>query len=159
MKSFVIAGWMVLCASATAYAGEPAAAGAQKTCGQQIAEKAVLPAQMAVLMNAVAGTVESHAKWMTAMKTKESTLEAKALTALAKEHRAVAASYTKIADHMRQMAKLPGAPHDPALIDPAMAAAVKTQADAVAEMIKLLQQEQAELEQVQKLLAAAPAAK
>jgi len=157
MKSFVIAGMMILFASATVYAGEPAAAaGAEKTCGQKIAEKAVLPTQLAVVMNAVAGTVESHAKWMTATKTKESAAEAKALTALAKEHRAAAASFTKIAAHMQAMAKLPGAPHDPALLDPTMAAAVKAQADAVGEMIKLLQQEQAELDQMQKMLAAAP---
>jgi hypothetical protein len=156
MKKLVVAGMMVLLASGTAFAGEPAAAGAEQTCGQKIAAKAVLPTQMAVVMNSVADTFDAHAKWMTATKTKESMAEAKALTKLGKEHRAIAASYTKLAANMQKLASLPGAPHDPKLIDPGTSAAIKAQLDAMSEMMKLMHKEQAELEQMQKMLAAAP---
>src|SRR5262245_50284994 len=103
MKLLALAS-LVTALSTSAFAAEPASG--QKTCGQMVAEKAVLPKQMAVLMNAVAGSLDAHVKWMTAQNTKESKLEAKELTKLAKDHRAAAATFTKMAGNMEKLANL-----------------------------------------------------
>ncbi len=119
-----------------------------KTCGQMMAEKAVLPAKMAEVMTAVVGMLDAHAKFMLDGKTKEGKKEATALQALAKHHKGLATAFTKTSEAMKKMAEVPGAPHDMGkmMADPAIGASMKEMVRTHKEMIALLQKEVADME-------------
>ena len=138
--------------AALAFLAAPASAYAEKTCGQMIAEKAVLPAKMAEVMQAVTDMMDAHAKYMLTNKDKDSKKEAAALQKLAKEHKALSASFKKTADGMKKLADLPGAPHDMGkmMADPAIQASMKAMLQTHKDMAALLQKEVTEMEGMMK---------
>ncbi len=119
-----------------------------KTCGQMLADKAVLPAKMAEVMTAVTNMMEAHAKFMMTNKDKDSKKEAAALQKVAKEHKALAAAFKKTSESMKKLADLPGAPHDVSklMADPAIMASMKAMLTTHKEMIALMQKEVTEME-------------
>jgi hypothetical protein len=119
-----------------------------KTCGQMMAAKAVLPAKMAETMTAVANMFDAHAKFMLEGKTKEGKKEADAFKGVAKQHRDLAAGFKKTAESMNKLATLPAAPHDMAkmMADPGIGAAMQEMMRTHKEMVALLQKEIADME-------------
>jgi len=129
-------------------ASVPALAQAEKTCGQMIAEKAVLPEAMSKLMLAITEMMEAHAKFMLEGKpSREAKMEAKAVQSLAKQHRSQAAAFVKTAAAMKGLAELPGAPHDMAkmMADPRIQASMKELLATQRVLVALLQKEVAEM--------------
>lgn len=121
-----------------------------KSCGQHMADKAVLPNKMVELMTAVADTMEAHAAFMVANAkgNKDAIAEADGLKAIAKDHRELATMMGKTATNMTNAGKWPNVPHDmnkmmsDAKIKEAMARMLKTEK----EMSALMQQDIAMME-------------
>lgn len=135
--------------------GKPAdAKGMHATCGQMTASMAGLPAKMGEGASAVADVLDAHVALLG--KDKDSATEAKAMRAIAKQYRQVAADYAKASDEMKKAANWPNAPHDMAKMrsDPKLSAATQKLIDVNKEIIAMLQKAVADMEQHQK---AAPA--
>jgi hypothetical protein len=151
--NMMVAGLLVMAVPVLAIANEP---GTGKTCGQIIAEKAVMPEKTAAFMTAAADMIDAHAAWMKAHKgDKNAAKEAQSLAKLSRSHRALAKSASAIATSMKGMATLPGAPHDMKLIDPKLAETMQNHARAARELAELLQKEAAEMEKSAKMFTAA----
>lgn len=128
-----------------------AAAAADKTCGQMMSEKAVLPAKMAELVTAVATMADAHANFMLTSepKSKEAAAEAEGMKKLAQMHRDSAVAFTKIAESLKAAAAWPAAPHDmkKMMADPKIQESMKLMLSTHKEMAALLQKEVAMMEQ------------
>jgi len=86
------------------------------SCGTELAEDAVVPEQLALLMQHVADNMVAHARWVGAT-TPEAKAEHDALMKLAADYRQIAIAATQATATMRDMRSLKPAPHDPALWD------------------------------------------
>jgi len=86
------------------------------TCGTELAEDAVVPERLALLMQHVAENMEAHARWV-GTRTVEAQAEHDSLLKLAADYRRIAAAATQAVSTMRGMRNLKPAPHDPALWD------------------------------------------
>jgi hypothetical protein len=120
------------------------------TCGQMMAEKAVLPAKMAELVTAVAANAEAHAAFMlsTEPKSKEAAAEAEGLRKLAQIHRDLAIQFTKTSEAMKSAAAWPAAPHDMAKmqVDAKISESNKAMLTTHRDMAAMLQKEVAMME-------------
>ncbi|HEU5076007.1 MAG TPA: hypothetical protein VFU02_17555 [Polyangiaceae bacterium] len=83
-----------------------------ESCGAELAESAVVPEQLARLMQHVAKNLEAHADWV-GTDAEAARLEREALLGVAESYRAIARAAFSTADLMRGLADLPNAPHDP----------------------------------------------
>jgi hypothetical protein len=121
-----------------------------KTCGQHMAEHAVLPSKMTEVMNAVADMMDAHAAFMVANAKgdKNAMAEADGMKMIAKDHRDLAKMMTTTATHMTEAAKWPNAPHDmnKMMADPKIQAAMKNLLKTEKEMAALMQQDIAMME-------------
>ena len=121
-----------------------------KTCGQHMADHAVLPHKMTDLMNAVADMMDAHAAYMmaNAKGNKSAVTEADGMKMIAKDHRELAKMMTTTATHMSDAAKWPSAPHDmdKMMADPKIQAAMKNVLKNEKEMAALIQQDIAMME-------------
>ena len=86
------------------------------SCGAELAEDAVVPEQLASLMQHVAENMEAHAGWV-GVRTAEAEAEHNALVKLAADYRRIATAATQAVATMREMRNLKPALHDPALWD------------------------------------------
>jgi hypothetical protein len=129
-----------------------AAAMDTKSCGQHMAETAVLPSKMHELMTAVADMAEAHAAFMAANAkgNKDAIAEADGMKMIAKDHRELATMMGKTAEHMTAAAKWPNAPHDmnKMMADPKIMDAMKRVMKNEKEMIALMQTHQSQMEQM-----------
>jgi hypothetical protein len=135
-------------AISAARAAEPK--GAAPSCGQMVAGMAAIPAKLSEGADAVAEMWETHAALMG--KDKESQAEAKALRALAKGHKQIAASLNKASEEMKKAASWPAAPHDMTKMksDARLLAAHQKLVTAQKEIIALMQKSLAEMEAMAK---------
>jgi hypothetical protein len=121
-----------------------------KTCGQHMAEHAVLPNKMTEVMNAVADMMDAHAAFMVANAKgdKNAMAEADGMKMLAKDHRELATMMSKTGTHMTDAAKWPNAPHDmnKMMADPKIQMAMKNLLKTEKEMSALMQQDIAMME-------------
>jgi hypothetical protein len=90
-----------------------------QTLGQEIAEGAVVPERIAVLMAHVAENLDAQATWV-GTSTPEAAAEHDALTSLASHYRSIAKASAETAETMRSLRTLSPAPHDPARFDHAV---------------------------------------
>jgi hypothetical protein len=124
------------------------------TCGQGIAENAVLPAKLGELTDAVAGNLEAHLKTLD-LRDEYSTRERDVYVKLAEEHRTTAARLQATAQKMASYRDLPMGRHDlQAISSPEIRQAFETLVKVEQELLTLLQ---GRIEQHQKMLAGAAA--
>jgi hypothetical protein len=140
-------------AVAVAQAAEPKHAAAKAdmpTCGQMVSGMAAIPAKLAEGAESVADMWEAHAALLG--KDKDSQAEAKALRALAKGHKQIAASLRKESEEMKKASGWPAAPHDMAKMssDPKLTAAGHKLMEAQKEIIALMQKSLADMEAMHK---------
>lgn len=88
----------------------------EQTCGQELAEGAIIPEQVAVLFAHVAYNLRQHAKWVSS-EAPEAAREHSALIAVADGYEAISAEAQRVCNLMRTFRDLPAAPHDPAAQD------------------------------------------
>ncbi len=88
----------------------------ERTCGQELAADAEVPAALAVLMRHVAENMDRHATWV-GSDTPASRRENEALAGLAARYLAIATAAEEAAGAMTAMRDLPPAPHEPARLD------------------------------------------
>jgi hypothetical protein len=121
-----------------------------KTCGQHMADHAVLPTKLAEVMTAVAEMMDTHAAYMmaNAKGDKNAIAEADGMKAIAKDHRELAKIATTTATRMTEAAKWPNVPHDMSkmMADPKIQASMKNMLKAEKEMAALMQQDIAMME-------------
>jgi hypothetical protein len=89
---------------------------AMESCGAELAEAAVVPEQLAALMQHVAENLDAHAVWV-GTATAEAEQEHDRLLKLADDYRSIAAAALRAVATMRDMRSLEPAPHDPARWD------------------------------------------
>src|SRR4051794_11802084 len=112
-KQIVVACLAVSGLAAAVFAADNAAApAAAPTCGQMTSSQAVLPTKMAEVMTSVAESMDAHAAFIAAEKNKDSKAELDGLKKMAKQHRDLAALFTKAADTMKGAANWTAVPHD-----------------------------------------------
>ncbi|HSI06026.1 MAG: hypothetical protein ACAI38_15405 [Myxococcota bacterium] len=121
-----------------------------KSCGQHMADRAVLPTKMVELMTSVADMMDAHAAFMvaTAKGNKDAIAEADGMKMLAKDHRDLATMMGKTATNMTNAAKWPNAPHDEKMMmsDPKIMESMKRLLKTEKEMAALMQQDIAMME-------------
>jgi hypothetical protein len=83
-----------------------------QSCGVELAESALVPEQIAALLLHVSYNLDAHAAWV-GQANEAARLEHAALRESAVHYRAIAAAATRAAEHMRSLASLPAADHDP----------------------------------------------
>jgi hypothetical protein len=83
-----------------------------QTCGQELAQGAIIPEQVAVLFAHVAHNLRQHAKWV-GETSPEAAAEHTAMIAVADGYEAISAEAQRICNLMRTLKDLPAAPHDP----------------------------------------------
>jgi len=89
-----------------------------ESCGAELAESAVVPEQLALLMAHVAQNLDAHAKWV-GDATPAAAEEQRWLLKVADDYRGIAAAASRAVTTMRAMRDLAPAPHDPSRRDPA----------------------------------------
>jgi len=82
------------------------------SCGAELSEDAVIPEQLAALMQHLANDTEAHARWVGSA-TKDAEAEHDALTRLATQYRRVATFAAQAARTLHTMRDLDPAPHHP----------------------------------------------
>jgi hypothetical protein len=87
-----------------------------ESCGAELARDAVVPEQLADLMDHVADNMVAHARWV-GTATFEATQEHQWLLKLAEDYRSISAAALRAATTMRSMQNLAAAPHDPSRWD------------------------------------------
>lgn len=88
----------------------------EQTCGQELAEGAIIPEQIAVLFAHVAFNLRRHADWV-GEGSREAAREHAAMIAVADGHEAISAEAQRVCNLMRTLEDMPPAPHDPAAQD------------------------------------------
>ncbi len=83
-----------------------------ESCGAELAEDAVVPEQLAKLMEHVSINMDAHARWV-GTGTPEAELEHRWLLKVADDYRGIAAAALRAVVTMRGMRNLEPAPHDP----------------------------------------------
>jgi hypothetical protein len=121
-----------------------------KSCGQHMADRAVLPSKMTELMTSVADMMDAHAAFMiaNAKGNKDAMAEAEGMKMLAKDHRELSTMMSKTATNMTNAAKWPNAPHDmnKMMADPKIQETMKRLLKNEKEMHALMQQDIAMME-------------
>ena len=87
-----------------------------QSCGEELAESAIIPEKLAALMEHVAKNMVAHAEWV-GVEGDACRAEHRALLDVAAGYRAIAASASKAATTMRALGELEPATHDPAAWD------------------------------------------
>lgn len=88
----------------------------EQTCGQELAEGAIIPEQVARLFAHVAYNLRQHAKWV-GEGSPEAAREHNAMISVADGYEAISAEAQRVCNLMRTLEHLPPAPHDPAAQD------------------------------------------
>jgi hypothetical protein len=87
-----------------------------ETCGEELAEGAIIPEQVAELFAHVAHNLRAHARWV-GKGSPEAAREHAAMTAVADGYEAISAEAQRVCNLMRNLQHLPPAPHDPDTLD------------------------------------------
>ena len=87
-----------------------------QSCGEELAESALVPERLAELFQHVAGNLETHAEWV-GTESEAARREHVGMLEVAADYRAIARAATHAARTMRGLEGLPAAPHDPARWD------------------------------------------
>ncbi|HKO94623.1 MAG TPA: hypothetical protein VJU61_25890 [Polyangiaceae bacterium] len=82
-----------------------------QTCGQELAQSALVPERLAELFQHVAENLQAHAEWV-GTESDAARLEHAAMLEVAANYRAIARAATQAARSMRALETLPAAPHD-----------------------------------------------
>jgi hypothetical protein len=157
MRMMMLSVAAVLAMSGTALAGDPVSpestpavspSSTQKTCGQQMRERAALPAKVSELLTANADNFQDHAKWVAKSgHDKASKAEVAALEKLVTHERKLAVMFASLASEMIGMGDLAGAAHDPNHMDRDAATAIwQRQATLDREVAAMLVKEASELD-------------
>jgi tellurite resistance protein len=117
------------------------------TCGQELAEGAVIPEQVALLFAHVAHNMREHARWV-GDSNSEAVREHAAMIAVADGYEAISAEAQRMCNFMRSLAHLPAAPHDPATLDkPALVAWLRQKIEIQRTLAQLLSEHATQSEQ------------
>jgi hypothetical protein len=109
------------------------------TCGKGLAEHSAIPAKMADLIAALADNLEAHQRTLD-LSDERSRQELDAYVTLARQHRAIAAQLSDVAEQMTSYRELPMGRHDDrALAGPAVVDAFTTFVRVEREMLALLE--------------------
>lgn len=87
-----------------------------QSCGEELAESALVPERLAELFQHVAENLQAHAEWV-GSESEAARAEYVAMLEVAADYRAISRAATHAGRHMRSLASLPAAPHDPARWD------------------------------------------
>ena len=87
-----------------------------QSCGEELAESALVPERLAELFQHVAENLQAHAEWV-GTESAAARGEHMAMLEVAADYRAIARAATHAARHMRSLLSLPAAPHDTARWD------------------------------------------
>jgi len=87
-----------------------------QSCGEELAESALVPERLAELFAHVAENLDKHAEWV-GTESEAARREHAGMLEVAADYRAIAHAATHAARTMRSLATLPAAPHDPARWD------------------------------------------
>lgn len=93
-----------------------------QSCGEELAESALVPERLAELFQHVADNLQAHAEWV-GTESQAAASEHAGMLEVAADYRAIARAATHAARTMRGLGSLPAAPHDPARWDRAAWAA------------------------------------
>jgi hypothetical protein len=105
---------MAACSATTGAAPPPhEARQVVASCGAELSEEAVIPEQLAALMQHLANNMEAHARWVGSA-SNDAEAEHDALTRLATHYRRIATHATRAARTLHTLRDLDPAPHDPA---------------------------------------------
>ena len=87
-----------------------------QSCGEELAESALVPERLAELFQHVAENLQAHAEWV-GTESEAARAEHVAMLEVAADYRAIARAATHAARNMRRLVSLPAAPHDTARWD------------------------------------------